>query len=114
MADVLVIRAKSSAWSDEDIAYLRQWAGRKSSKQIAGVLRRTPIAVSSQGAKLGLSMGTSQRGSRWSAEEVELVRSLAGSVPVAVIAERLGRSVPSVHAKCRILGISTRLEDFEG
>ncbi len=116
------------AWTDQDLAILRELAGKVPTAEIAGRLGRSVLAVQTEARLLGISLrsprpaqgagvggpqgpesGTRRR--YWSLEEDALLRTLAGREPAAEIARRIGRSRNAVATYAHTLGLSLRVED---
>jgi DNA-binding CsgD family transcriptional regulator len=53
-----------------------------------------------------------RRADRWTREEQELLRLMAGRYTAAQIGERLGRSADAVHVRAHLLGVYLQTEDW--
>lgn len=91
------------AWTEQEEAILKEYyATAISLEKIAELLPgRTPVGLAVRAKKLGLSR---PRWDSWTAEEKEYLRKYYPSQGTG-IAEKLGRTMETVRAKARMLGV---------
>jgi len=94
-------------WTDDQLRCLIENWDRLTSVQIAGMLGLSEFLVRKKARQLGLTYSPRRRGSfrTWTPEEEEQLRELAPHHSLSMIATLLGRSVSSVGAKARRLGL---------
>ena len=93
-------------YTEVELASVREMvAGGMTDGEIAERLGRTPKGIESARWIHGISRGGKKPQRRFSEREDEVLRSLAGRVPVSVLAGVLGRSESSVRVRARRLGI---------
>ena len=93
---------KSYYLSAEEIAYIRSHYGKQSNADIAAAIGRTKRSVESAGKRFGLR----RKIKRWTTEETDIIlERWHERVPMAVVAEELGRCIAEVSRKAKLLGI---------
>jgi len=102
--------ASEHYWTEEERDIVRrEYDGHNASAQrIASKLRVTFCAVKGQVQKMGLAVDKS---SRWTDEELELLREWIHKYSIITIARRLHRSLNSVEIKATRLKMGLRIRD---
>ena len=96
-------RKKIKPYTEEDIAYIRKWYGRKSAAQIAKHIKHSLRGVQWKVRELGLNQ---PRTDLWTEEQVSLLRRLYGTMLMPEIARRVGKSAKSIAQKSMKLGLT--------
>lgn len=97
----------SQQWLPETETRLRQLAGRMPAADLAALLGRTVTATHKRAARLKLSLAFFQViHERWTAEDDKRLKELAGTMPPAEIAQKLGRTSEAVLHRGQVLGVS--------
>jgi hypothetical protein len=98
-----------SSWHPDDVLELRRSYGRQTNAQIARRLHKSRSEISVKASELALAKDKrafpGSKMPRWSADELELLRSLYPIMPSIQIAKRMGRSLKSVSSKGVALGL---------
>lgn len=95
---------KPNAWELCEIAYLKKFAGKKTSIEIAKALNRTRLAVKVKATRLGLTLEKNP----WSEEQTEMLYRLhEQGYNTRQISEHIGRSIDSVRTKMRACLLET-------
>jgi biotin operon repressor len=95
--------AGKRTWTDEQLEYLKEHAGKITFKQIAEDIGLTPVQIRSKAADLGLRNPIE---GKWSEEEIQFLRDNARTMTYAEIGEKLGRSEKAVSKKAHTQKIS--------
>lgn len=100
----LRVKSRPSDWSQEEIDYLKENAGRKTSLEIGEALGKTPTSVKTKATRLGLSLQKNP----WSDEELDrLTEMVTQKVKWEVIGKELKRTPEAVRAKANYLMVTT-------
>jgi len=91
-------------WTKDEIDYLAEWYGKKSAKEIADALGRTKSSVQTKARSPELNLSDNQGRSLWTEKEEEFLRENYLELGAEECAERLGRTVASVHGKILKIG----------
>ena len=87
-------------WTDEEIAFMKDYYGVLPPKEIARLLGRSYNAVRNKAVELGLTKSLD-----WTDKEIALLKALYGRMPASEIAKLLGRSKGAVYHKAMKLGL---------
>lgn len=82
-------------------------AGILSLREIAKIIGRSYTAVRAMSSRLSLGLRSNYK--PWTREEIVFIKTSAGELSAASVAEKLCRSIDSVKGKARGLGVSLRL-----
>lgn len=93
--------AEQVPWSDEDIAKLREYAGKMPVKELAAKLGRTYVATYVKAREIGLNASFSRK--RWTQEEYKKLLECE-HLTIAELADSLGRSRQVTANKLRERG----------
>ncbi|RLC78613.1 MAG: hypothetical protein DRI61_09580 [Chloroflexi bacterium] len=93
-------KRSNKRWTDEEIAFMKDYYGILSPKEIARRLGRSYNAVRNKAVELGLTKSLD-----WTDKEIALLKALYGRMPASEIAKLLGRSEDSVYHKAMRLGL---------
>jgi hypothetical protein len=104
-------RSKSHKYTDEERELIRcAYDGTRESKEyLMSKIGVSYHSIKHQICKLGVAKCTFTRS--WSDKDKELLAKLSGQCEPAVIAKRLGRSVPAVRLQMNRLGLSSKAKD---
>ena len=96
-----------NAWTDEEDALLRQYAGKITRREIADKLRgRTVEAVKKRLQRLELIMHARAPAQPWTTEQDAVLRQWSGKASIRFIAKQLpGRSRGAVYSRMEALGL---------
>lgn len=96
------------AWTPEEDAILRLWAGDVSSERLTERLPgRTAKAIRARAALLDLPLKSPKR--LWTTTQDKRLREMAGKFPASEIARVIGRSQKAVHYRIKKLQLDGRL-----
>ena len=102
-------------WTQAEEQQLARLYDQNSLEEIAAILGRTKRAVRSAAAKAGLSCTKVRSGPgrggyspRWATEELKFLRENYATMPAPEIAEKLGRTLTSLHVRASLLGLQSR------
>lgn len=94
------------AWTDEEDAVLRQFAGKATRREIADKLPgRTVEAVKKRLQRLELIMHARAPAQPWTAEQDDVLRAWSGKAGIRVIAKKVGRTRGAVYSRMEYLGL---------
>ena len=93
-------KRSNKRWTDEEIAFMKDYYGILPPKEIARLLGRSYNAVRNKAVELGLTKNCD-----WTDKEISLLKALYGRMPASEIAKLLGRSEDAVYHKAMKLGL---------
>lgn len=96
------------AWTPEEDAILRKWAGDVSAERLTERLPgRTAKAIRCRATLLELQLRSPKR--LWTTTQDKKLREMAGKFPASEIARVIGRTQKAVNYRIKALGLSGRL-----
>src|SRR3954470_4160534 len=93
---------KGRPWNEEELAYLREFAGQVPVRKLALTLRRSPNALAMKAMWLGISLASGCRSAKRAAE---LERLCGSNLTNQEVADQLGYSKETVRFHRRRLGL---------
>ena len=101
-------------WSDDEDQFLRENAGKMSSRRIASALKKTSAqAIETRCSQLGLEWRVGLWKKEWTEEEDQRLRQLAGEISATQIANSFSVSKQQVETRCDYLGVGWRTKRVE-
>lgn len=116
-------KKRADAWTDEQVAFLKENWEQMTSKEVAAAIGRTRSATTSKALELGIKksdeaakalrrrlIGQIQRKDGWTPEQLEYLKSHWESQSAQEIAYKIGRTAASVKTRANDLGLKTSKE----
>jgi hypothetical protein len=104
------MRKRQEAFSRHDQAAVKRLWATHSLRSIGEHLGRSPEGIRGLAARMGLPAKGEPRGALWTADDDAIIRAQYADTPTADLAALLGRSVPSVQSRAKLLGIGKSAE----
>jgi hypothetical protein len=104
---------RQKVWSEQDLEYLRNNAGKLPEKDIADFLGRTESSICRQINKLKLTKIKKKKGKDWTAEELTFLKENIDKMSTEEMSNILGRPIGGIQTKRWQIGIKKEIKFYD-